>query len=46
MYPPHWNDVRFNLKLENRDRRMFLHDNYVSFCWVYERLDEQLRLQA
>ena len=27
--PLHWNDVRFNFKPENIDRRMFLHDNYA-----------------
>ena len=26
-YPPHWNDVRFNHRQQNFDRRMFLHDN-------------------
>ena len=29
--PPHWNDVRFNFKPENIDRRMFLHDNLAIY---------------
>lgn len=28
--PAHWNDVRFNFKPQNLDRRMFLHDNYMN----------------
>ena len=28
--PAHWNDVRFNFKPQNMDRRMFLHDNYMN----------------
>lgn len=30
MWPAHWNDVRFNFKPQNMDRRMFLHDNYMN----------------
>merc|ERR1740115_224432 len=26
IYPPHWNDVRFNFKPDNLDRRAFIHD--------------------
>ena len=26
-WPAHWNDVRFNYLPQNRDRRMFMHDN-------------------
>ena len=29
IFPAHWNDVRFNFKPENLDRRMYLHDNYM-----------------
>ena len=28
--PAHWNDVRFNFLPQNMDRRMFLHDNYMT----------------
>ena len=28
--PLHWNDVRFNFKPENMDRRMFRYDNYMN----------------
>ena len=28
--PAHWNDVRFNFKPQNYDRRMYLHDNYMN----------------
>jgi hypothetical protein len=28
--PAHWNDVRFNFLPQNYDRRMYLHDNYMS----------------
>jgi len=31
IYPPHWNDVRFNFHPENIDRRAFIHDNLVIF---------------
>ena len=27
IYPPHWNDVRFNFLPQNLDRRCFIHDN-------------------
>lgn len=30
IWPAHWNDVRFNFRPENIDRRMFLHDNYMN----------------
>ncbi len=30
LYPAHWNDVRFNYLPQNRDRRMFLHENYMN----------------
>jgi len=30
IWPAHWNDVRFNFKPQNMDRRMFLHDNYMN----------------
>lgn len=30
VWPAHWNDVRFNFKPQNQDRRMFLHDNYMN----------------
>lgn len=30
LYPLHWNDVRFNYKPENKDRRQFRHDHYFN----------------
>lgn len=30
IWPAHFNDVRFNFKPQNLDRRMFLHDNYMN----------------
>ena len=30
IWPAHWNDVRFNFKPQNIDRRMFIHDNYMN----------------
>lgn len=30
IYPPHFNDVRFNFKPERLDRRMFIHTNMVN----------------
>ena len=30
VWPAHWNDVRFNFKPQNLDRRMFIHDNYMN----------------
>jgi hypothetical protein len=30
IYPAHFNDVRFNFKPQNLDRRMFIHDNYMN----------------
>jgi len=31
IYPPHWNDVRFNFLPQNLDRRCFIHDNMAIF---------------
>ena len=31
IYPPHFNDVRFNFVPENLDRRAFIHDNLAIF---------------
>lgn len=31
IYPPHWNDVRFNFLPQNLDRRAFIHDNLAIF---------------
>ena len=30
IWPAHWNDVRFNFKPHNIDRRMFIHDNFMN----------------
>ena len=30
VWPAHWNDVRFNFKPQNLDRRCFIHDNYMN----------------
>ena len=30
VWPAHWNDVRFNFKPHNQDRRMYIHDNYMN----------------
>ena len=30
VWPAHWNDVRFNFKPQNLDRRAFIHDNYMN----------------
>ena len=30
VWPAHWNDVRFNFKPQNQDRRAFIHDNYMN----------------
>lgn len=29
--PPHWNDVRFNFRPENIDRRCYIHDNLAIY---------------
>ena len=53
VWPSHWNDVRFNFKPQKRDRRVFIHDNYMnaydfihdvshSFGYVDEDLDYEL----
>lgn len=31
VYPPHWNDVRFNFLPQNLDRRCYIHDNLAIF---------------
>mmetsp|Transcript_52029 Transcript_52029/g.71420 ORF Transcript_52029/g.71420 Transcript_52029/m.71420 type:complete len:236 (+) Transcript_52029:15-722(+) len=31
IWPAHWNDVRFNFKPQNIDRRAYIHDNYMNF---------------
>ena len=30
VWPPHWNDVRFNFMPQRQDRRAFIHDNYFN----------------
>ena len=30
IFPAHFNDVRFNYKPQNLDRRCFIHDNYMN----------------
>ena len=30
VWPLHWNDVRFNFKPQNQDRRVYIHDNYMN----------------
>ena len=30
IWPAHWNDVRFNFRPENIDRRCFIHDNMMN----------------
>ena len=30
VWPAHWNDVRFNFKPMNQDRRVYIHDNYMN----------------
>ena len=30
VWPAHFNDVRFNFKPQNLDRRCFIHDNYMN----------------
>lgn len=30
VWPMHWNDVRFNFKPQNQDRRAFIHDNMMN----------------
>ena len=36
IYPPHWNDVRFNYFPQNLDRRAFIHDNLAIFYNMHE----------
>ena len=38
IYPPHWNDVMFNFKPQNIDRRVFVHDNFMN-CYDFHNGD-------
>ena len=35
VWPSHWNDVRFNFKPQNQDRRCYIHDNYMNAYDIY-----------